>query len=114
MVAFFRNDPDVVAVGQVALRCQACVLPLNAVIIMSNMMLQSIGKGVKASVTASARNGIFFIPAILILPVLFGITGVQISQTVSDVCTFALSLPFALTELKKMKAAGTIDVQAAE
>ncbi len=103
VIAFFRNDPDVVAMGKVALRCQACVLPLNAMIVMANMMLQSIGKGVKASVTASARNGIFFIPAILILPVLFGLTGVQISQTAADVCTFVLSVPFAITELKKMK-----------
>ncbi len=103
VIAFFRNDPDVVAMGKVALRCQACVLPLNAMIVMANMMLQSIGKGVKASVTASARNGIFFIPAILILPVLFGLTGVQISQTAADVCTFVLSVPLAVTELKKMK-----------
>ena len=32
----------------------------NAVIVISNMMLQSIGRGVKASVLASARNGLFY------------------------------------------------------
>lgn len=103
VVSLFRNDPDVIAVGRVALRCQACVLPLNAMIVMANMMLQSIGKGVKASITASARNGIFFIPAILLLPLFFGLTGVEISQTCADVCTFVMSVPFAITELKKMK-----------
>ncbi|MBR0538509.1 MAG: MATE family efflux transporter [Clostridia bacterium] len=103
LVSLFRDDPDVVAVGKVALRCQACVLPLNAVIVMTNMMLQSIGKGFRASVTASARNGIFFIPAILVLPVFFGLTGVEITQTVADICAFLLSVPLAAAELKRMK-----------
>lgn len=103
VITLFRNDPAVIAVGKVALRCQTCVLPLNAVIVISNMMLQSIGKGVKASVLASARNGLFFIPAILILPLLFGLTGVEIAQTAADACSFVLSLPLGLSELKKMK-----------
>ena len=77
------------------------MLPLNGVIVMTNMMLQSVGKGVKASLLASARSGLFFIPAILILPLFFGLTGVEISQTVSDVCAFALSVPLAVSELKK-------------
>jgi len=70
---------------------------------MTNMMLQSIGKGVKASITASARNGLFFIPAILILPKLFGLTGVEITQSVSDIFTLGISIPFAIVELRKLK-----------
>ena len=106
LVGLFRDDPDVIRVGKTALRFQAVALPLNALIVMTNMMLQSIGSGFKATVTASARNGIFFIPAILILPALFGITGVELAQSVADVLSAAVSLPLALTELKKMKTAG--------
>ena len=64
---------------------------------------ESMGKGVKATVTASARNGIFFIPAILLLPYFFGLTGVELAQTVADVCAFALSVPLAVSELKRMR-----------
>ncbi|MBQ4425571.1 MAG: MATE family efflux transporter [Lachnospiraceae bacterium] len=103
IIGFFRNDPAVIAVGKVALRCQAAALPLLAGIVISNMMLQSIGKGVKASVTASARSGLFFIPLILILPELFGLTGVEISQACADVLAVAVALPLAFSELKKMK-----------
>jgi putative MATE family efflux protein len=105
IVKCFRDDPVVVEVGARALRFQTCVFPVNAVIVMTNMMLQSIGKGVKASIMASARNGICFIPMILILPSLFGLTGVEVSQTCADVLTFLLSIPFAVTELRKMKEA---------
>ena len=103
IVRVFRDDDAVVAVGQVALRCQAVALPLLAVSVITNMMLQSIGSGVKASITSSARNGIFFIPAILILPRLFGLTGVEITQTVADICAVALALPMGISELKKME-----------
>ena len=101
IIGFFRDDTDVIAVGMVALRFQSIVLPLNAFIVMTNMMLQSIGKGFKASITASARNGIFFIPLILILPVWFGLRGVEVTQSIADLLTMFISLPFAISELKK-------------
>ena len=65
--------------------------------------LQSIGRGFKASITSSARNGIFFIPAILLLPYLLGLRGVEITQMVADVMTLGITIPFAISELRKMK-----------
>ena len=103
VVSWFRDDADVIEVGTVALRWQSAVLPLISTIIMTNMMLQSIGKGFKASITASARNGIFFIPLILILPKCFGILGVEMTQSCADILSLGLSLPLAYSELKKMK-----------
>ena len=103
IIGFFRDDPAVVAVGAVALRAQAAALPLLACIVITNMMLQSTGKGVKASVTASARSGIFFIPLILVLPRLFGLVGVEMTQAVADVLSVSISIPLAVSELKKMK-----------
>lgn len=103
IIAFFRNDEDVVAVGRVALRFQSIVFPLNALIVMTNMMLQSIGKGVKASITASARNGIFFIPLILLLPAWLGLKGVEMTQSVADLLTLFITIPFAVSELTKMR-----------
>ena len=103
VIAFFRNDADVIAVGKVALRYQSAVLPLSGIIVMTNMLLQSIGKGFKASITASARNGIFFIPLIIYLPLYLGLKGVQMTQSVADVLTVFLTIPFAVSELLKMK-----------
>ncbi len=103
VIGIFRDDADVIAVGTVALRCQAATLPLAGWIVISNMMLQSIGKGVKASITSSARNGIFFIPLILILPRVFGITGVEITQACADVLSLLLTVPMSVSELVKFK-----------
>ena len=102
IVGFFRDDPAVIAVGTVALRAQAVTLPLMAAIVLANMMLQSMGKGLKASITSSSRNGIFFIPLILILPKFFGLFGVEITQACADALSFMLAVPIAVSELKKM------------
>ncbi len=106
IVALFRReDQQVIETGALALRLQCITFPLNAWIVTSNMMLQSIGKALKASLIAAARQGYFFIPFILILSYLLGLLGVQITQAAADVCTFILSVPLALSVLKEMKSA---------
>ena len=103
IVGWFRDDPEVIAIGTIALRWQAVVLPLLATSILTNMMLQATGKGLLASITSSARNGIFFIPLILILPRLWGLPGVEMTQAWADILTFALCVPIARGELRKMQ-----------
>lgn len=103
VTVFRREDPDVIRIGTLALRLQCVVFPLNAWIVMCNMMLQSIGKAFRASVVAAARQGIFFIPLIWILPSLFGLLGVQMCQTWSDVCTMLVSVPLGIGVLREMK-----------
>jgi Na+-driven multidrug efflux pump len=103
IVAWFRNDPEVVAVGSRALRWQASVLPLLALSTLTNMMLQATGKGLQASITSSARNGLFFIPLILILPRILGLTGVVMTQAIADICTVCLCIPIVAKELRKME-----------
>jgi Na+-driven multidrug efflux pump len=100
IISFFTKDPAAVSVGVAALRFLSASLPLSGAIVISNMMLQSIGKGVKASITASARNGFCFIPLILILPQFLGILGVEMAQACADVLSLLVALPMALSELK--------------
>lgn len=104
LVAIFRKgDEDVIRVGTAALRYSTVVLPLSSWIIMCNMMLQSIGKGLKASIVASARQGIFFLPLIAILPHFFGLTGVEICQTVSDIFALSVSVPLGVSVIREMQ-----------
>ena len=103
VVGFFRDDPAVIPIGARSLRWQASVLPLLTTSILTNMMLQSMGKGIKASICSSARNGIFFIPLILTLPHFFGLAGVEMTQAWADVLAFLLAVPMAWSELRYMK-----------
>lgn len=100
---FRREDADVIRIGTLALRLQCVVFPLNAWIVMCNMLLQTIGKAARASVVAAARQGIFFIPLIYILPVFFGLLGVQMCQTWSDIFTILLAVSLGIGILKELK-----------
>ncbi len=107
LIALFRrDDPEVIRIGALAIRAQCVTLPLCGWVILNNMMFQTIGYTVPASIMASARQGICFIPLILIMPVLFGLTGVQTAQAAADFCAFAIALYFHRTRLKDFYAAG--------
>ena len=103
VTVFRKGDPDVIEVGTAALRYCVLAFPLSSWIIMCNMMLQSIGKGIKASIVSSARQGIFFLPLIMILPYFFGRTGVEICQAVSDVFALTISIPIGMSVIREMK-----------
>ena len=100
---FRKGDPDVVSTGANALRWQLFAYPLGAFTIISNMMLQTIRKSVRATILSSARQGLFFVPFIFILPHFFGLQGVEMCQAVSDLCTFLLAIPLSLGVLWEMK-----------
>lgn len=55
---------------------------------MSNMMLQTIRKPVRATLLSSARQGLFFIPLIFLLPRFFGLQGVEMCQYRQDLLFF--------------------------
>lgn len=88
-------DAAAVEIGIFSLRAQVILFPLIPVGVTCNMSYQSIGKSWTATFLSSARQGIFFLPAIFILPALLGIRGVQFAQPTADLCTFLLGVPFA-------------------
>lgn len=95
LITLFKvNDPAVVSIGAMAFRAQCIALPLQATIVLSNMLFQSIGKALQATLISATRQGIYFIPLILLLPRYFGLTGIEFTQSISDVFAFLSALPF--------------------
>lgn len=92
ITCFRADDAEVIAIGTLALRLQLLTLPLWGTITMGNMFAQSIGYGVRATVISVSRQGLFLIPALLVLPRLFGLLGIQCAQPVSDAFSFVLTL----------------------
>lgn len=109
LVSLFRKDDiEVIKIGTMALRYQVVVFPFGSWIVMCNMMLQSIGKGLKASIVASSRQGLCFLPLIYILPSFFGLQGIEMCQAIADVLTLAISVPIGYSVIKEMKNAENI------
>lgn len=103
LIGIFRDDPEVIRIGTLALRFQCLTFTLNGWIVFNNMMMQTIGKTFYASLLASARQGLFFIPAVLILPHFFGLLGIQSAQAAADVLTFILTTILYRIVMKELK-----------
>ncbi|MDO4991026.1 MAG: MATE family efflux transporter [Eubacteriales bacterium] len=106
LVAVFRDDPNVIAFGAVAMRCQCCTFSLMGLVTITNMLYQNIGRVVGATLLAVARQGLMFIPVVLILPHLFAepIRGVYLAQPTADLFAFCLALPLAVRMHRELKA----------
>ena len=103
IISIFRSeDPVLVDIGSQALRWQCAVFPLVTLGTATNMLFQNIRMPFRSTLLSIGRQGLFFIPAILILPPLYGLQGVIMTQAVADVCTF-LSIPFAVWISRKLK-----------
>ena len=106
LIRLFRDDPEVTAVALPALRYQCVAMFLQPVIIVTNMMFQSIGKSGRATFLACCRQGVCFIPLILTLPRIGGLSGIELCQPIADGLTFCISVPFLLPFLKELKEQG--------
>ena len=103
IMEFFRKeDLAVVAIGTLAIKMQCLALPTHPTLTISNMALQVVGKSWQGTFLASARQGIFFLPLIIILSQSFGIFGIQISQPISDLLTALISIPFMVIFFREM------------
>jgi len=100
---FRRDDSEVIRIGALSMRLQALSFPLTALVVLSNMLMQTIGKSFKASVLALSRQGLFLLPFLFILAPLLGLLGVQLAQPVSDACSFVLAIPLVRGVLKEMR-----------
>ena len=104
IVSWFRaEDPQVIEIGARTLRWQLITLPLGSWVILCNMTLQTIRKPAQAIILSSARQGLFFIPLILILPTLLGLQGVEMCQAAADFCSFLLAIPLTIPVLKMLR-----------
>ena len=103
IVAIFRSeDPVLLDIGIHALRWQCVVFPLCTLATATNMLFQNIRLTFPATLLAIGRQGLFFIPALIILPHYFGLQGVEMSQPVADLCTCLLAIPFAIWITRKL------------
>ena len=102
-ITLFRNDPDVIAIGIPALRYQMIVFPTCSFMMMANMMMQTCRKTIRANILAASRQGLFFIPLIIILPHAYGLLGVEICQAVSDLISLMVAIPIVWSAFREMK-----------
>ena len=98
----FIDSEMAVKIGTKALRLQCIAMPFQSLNVICNMTFQSTKQKLKATILSCCRQGIFFIPSILLLPLIFEIDGVILSQPIADLLTFVFTIPFFVIMIKKI------------
>ena len=105
MNAFLSGEAREKEIGELALRLQCICMPLLPVNFMAGVTYQVVGNKAIASLLSVSRQGLFYIPAVLILPRMLGMFGVQSCQALSDLLSFAFAIPFTILFFKDLKKA---------
>ena len=103
IVEQMRNDPQVIELGIRALRLMCVGQLFVPLTMMVEMGFQSIGEKLLASFGSCLRSGLVFIPTLLVLKNLRGMSGVQEAQPLSFVFTFIVCLFLCRIYLKRVR-----------
>ena len=106
MGLFSHGNQDIVRIGGLVLVYNGAAFILFGLYMVYSTVFQALGKAKESMVLGLSRQGIFFIPAILVLPGLFGMQGVIYVQPVADVLSFALSFLLAMPLMKSVNRLG--------
>ncbi len=87
---FSSGDTELIEYGSMAMRKSKMFICFLGFQTLASMYYSAIGKPKVATVISVSRNGLFLIPALLILPRFFGLDGVLYSSSVSDLCSMLL------------------------
>ncbi len=102
IVGIFRNDPVVIATAARPLKLQCAAILFLPISMITEMLMQSTGKKLAASILSSLRSGLFFIPALMILSKFRGFNGVAEAQPIAYVLSVIPSLFILIWFLKKL------------
>ena len=99
----FSLSAEAKNIGSLALRLQCICMPLLPLNFMASVTYQSLGKKTIASILSVSRQGLFYIPAVLIMPRVMGLLGVQSCQALSDLLAFFFAIPFTIMFFNMIK-----------
>ena len=102
VAALFGSDPDMLAVAVFATRAQCVGLLFLPLGVIANMTFQSVGQTWKGTFLSACRQGVYFLPLIFLLPRLWGLTGVELTQPLADVLTWLTCLPFLIVFFRSL------------
>jgi putative MATE family efflux protein len=100
IIALFSNDSAVIHIGSKALIANSIIFISFGFQTIYISLFLALGKAKEGGLLSIGRQGIFFIPVILILPSIMGISGVIYAQLIADLLTTLLTVILAVN-LKK-------------
>lgn len=102
-IHLFRDDEVVISIADRAMKLNFISMMFMPLCMITEMGLQSTGQKVLASVSAMLKNGLLFIPVLIIMTKLRGLNGIQEAQPLTYMIDAVVCLPFTYIFLNKLK-----------
>ncbi len=101
---FTTDDMELINIGQSALRANGLSFFLFGYYTVYSSLFLSLGKAKKGFILGACRQGICFVPVILVVPMIWGINGILYAQPISDVISTIITVLMAARLHKELNA----------
>ena len=113
---FTKGDAEMIRIGAASLRANGLSIMLFGFNTVYSSLFLALGKGKEGFILGACRQGICFIPVILLLPTVWGLNGILYAQPIADmlstVITIFMAIPLHknLNEMQKQTVAINKDI----
>ena len=102
---FTKNDSEMIRIGATALRANGLSIMLFGFHTVYASLFLALGKGLEGFLLGACRQGICFLPIILLLPAVWGLNGILYAQPIADVLAAAITALMAIPLHRRLNAA---------
>ena len=103
---FTKGDAEMIRIGAASLRANGISIMLFGFYTVYSSLFLALGKGREGFILGACRQGICFIPVILLLPTVWGLNGIMYAQPIADVLSAVITVFMAIPlhrELNEMQ-----------
>ena len=99
---FTTGNTEMINIGASSLRINGITFMLFGFYTVYSSLFLALGKGKEGFILGACRQGICFIPVILILPIAWGLNGILYAQPIADVLSALITIFMAIPLHKKL------------
>ena len=99
---FTKGDDEMIRIGAASLRANGISIMLFGFYTVYSSLFLALGKGREGFILGACRQGICFIPVILLLPIVWGLNGIMYAQPIADVLSAVITIFMAIPLHKKL------------
>ena len=99
---FTKGDAEMIRIGVASLRANSISIMLFGFYTVYSSLFLALGKGREGFILGACRQGICFIPVILLLPMVWGLNGIMYAQPIADALSAVITVFMAIPLHKKL------------
>lgn len=99
---FTKGDAEMIRIGAASLRANGISIMLFGFYTVYSSLFLALGKGREGFILGACRQGICFIPVILLLPMVWGLNGILYAQPIADVLSAIITVFMAIPIHRKL------------